>query len=675
MNALTLYPVSMAGASKKSITIWVGFGLLLVLANTLVLGEPPLGGRVVGALLLIFALPGATLIAVIFPRADVAPLSERIILSAGASAALTVIVLWILVLLPFDLSLVYVVGAFDLICLTLGASAMYRGWHKPFTALVTARREKNFLVMLALLAAFSTLMVLTRLNYGDLSGDERKPVIRAADILLGQRTSLYTLPRPPGQILLVLGIMRLGDSLSEGDLRLPFALLGVVAAATLALLARSRLRLHLCALAGILLITQGVLLEMSRWIQYQVFVLAMMQLALYCAWRGWATRHASSTMRYWLLAAFFSAAGLLGHFDAAWMVPALVFLFLRAQTGPLLSRRTLRRAIAVVVVGLLLCVPFYYSYLSYPGVLDSVASGEVGGRVGLNGAPFNHFGDYLLDMWDFDSALRASVVLGLIALGAIAAMLRAQSPFRLWLAALVTACLSGVLLTALQGNAFIFAGVDLSFVPFVCLFIVLAWRLVKDPFWFAVLLWTFAVFGFTNFLMKAPFDHYFLGLPALVLFACQGLNVCWFAFRGRFASAYRPLAVGVARMLASMWCCWASDTRTAHISRFFPTGSRLTPNCVCSHSANSRRGAFKPRDTTSLRQAGVQWPFYTNVASCAAKMTPPSSLCVIGIFSRNGLRQRLRSAILSRRRRKRPINRSKQYRQTSPQPIHYGEPF
>jgi Dolichyl-phosphate-mannose-protein mannosyltransferase len=357
-------------------------------------------------------------------------------------------------------------------------------------------------------------------------------------------------PGPPGQILLVLGIMRLGDSLSEGILRLPFALLGVVAAATLALLARSRLRLHLCALAGILLITQGVLLEMSRWIQYQVFVLAMMQLALYCAWRGWATRHTSSTMRYWLLAAFFSAAGLLGHFDAAWMVPALTFLFLRAQTGPLLSRRTLRRAIAVVVVGLLLCVPFYYSYLSYPGVLDSITAAEIGGRVGLNAAPFNHFGDYLLDMWDFDSAYRASVVLGLIAIGAIAAMLRAQSPFRLWLAALVTACIGGVLLSALQGNAFIFGGVNYAFVPFVILFAVMAWRLVRDPFWFAVLLWAFAVFGFTNFLMASPFDQYFLGLPALVLFACQGLSECWPAFRDRFPSAHRPLAVGAARLAA-----------------------------------------------------------------------------------------------------------------------------
>jgi hypothetical protein len=230
----------MFGANKSSLIYWLAYGVAVAGANWLVLAEPPAGGRIVGTVLLMFALPGAALLAAIFPRADASPLGERIVLSMGSSAALTVFVLWILILLRFELSLAHVAGAFDLICLTLGASALAQCRLQPPSALVTTRREKSFIIMLTLLAAFSTLLVLTRLNYGDLSGDERKPVIRAANILLGQRTSLYTLPRPPGQILLVLGIMRLGDSISEGVLRLPFALLGVVAAATLALLAPPR---------------------------------------------------------------------------------------------------------------------------------------------------------------------------------------------------------------------------------------------------------------------------------------------------------------------------------------------------------------------------------------------------------------------------------------------------
>ena len=82
----------------------------------------------------------------------------------------------------------------------------------------------------------------------------------------------------------------------------------------------------------------------------------------------------------------------------------------------------------------------------------------------------------------------------------------------------------------------------------------IAWRLARDPFWIGVILWLFAAWGFTEFLMAAPYDHYFPGLPALVLCAAWGLARLPDLLRIRAprfgAMPWRPAALAI----GAMWC-------------------------------------------------------------------------------------------------------------------------
>jgi hypothetical protein len=505
----------------------MAYGVTLAIANWLVLSEPPPGLRVFGAILLMFALPGAALVAAIFPRGGATSLSERIVLSVGASAALSVIAMWLLFLLPAGFSLPAVVAAFDALGTGLGTIALVVELRRhapeaeePF--LLT--RHTRTLLGMGLVSVAGLALVLIRLNHLEISGDEFSVVTRAIDVVLGKKTSLFTLTKGPAQILLVMNMMRLTDSLSEWILRLPFALSAIIAAAALFALSRSRLRVTEAVLLGILCITEGTLLGMARWVQYQMFVLAMAQLALFCGWRGYQTRHYGSSRRYWTLSAFFGGAGLLGHYDAAMMAPALFYLFLKTHQHRLMSARPWQMAAQLTVVALVICAPFYVLYLRQPKGFDVLASNYGSDRVNLAHAPFSNLGEFVANIWAYESGYRAAVIFALVGVAAVSAIATRRRAVPRWMLAVLGASVFGIVISIVQPAALSAAGMNLSILPFALLSLLFLRFLVRDPFWVAILLWLITVFGFTGFLMERPFDHYFLGLPPLMLVALWGLR-------------------------------------------------------------------------------------------------------------------------------------------------------
>jgi hypothetical protein len=531
--------------------------LLTLIAHLLVLVSPIIELRVIGAVVLLFIIPGPCFTAVILPLNRWIPLSERLVLSIGSSAALSVILLWILYLLPPRLTVNLILSAYDITIVGLIAIAVWLArYHQAKSSSrsnsIALYSDFQFIVALAAIVCVDLILVLPRLNFGDLLGDELQVAEPVVDILLGNKAMLFSVSKGPAQLLLVMGIARLSDSLSEWIMRLPFALCAVIAAGAFALLARLRFSLTITALVTVLMISQGMLLNLARWTQYQMFVLAMIHLALYCGLRGWVTRRSSLSTRYWILAAIFGGAGLLGHYDGALIAPALLFLFIRTQHSQAISFRSMRRAIGLALIALVISVPFYVMYSQQALGFGRIESNYVGLRLNIGNAPFNHFGDFFLDIWDFESAYRAVVVFGLILIAILAALVRKRF-HPLWLPALISICVIGVFLSALQGTLFRVGRLDFAFVPFVMICIVLAWQVVRDPFWMAVLLWIFTAFGFTGFVVALPYSHYYAGLPALLLVAGQGMSECAAFFRHHFTVRRRKLITTTVVTLTILW--------------------------------------------------------------------------------------------------------------------------
>ena len=261
---------------------------LAAIANACLLAGESLELRLAGALTLGIALPGALLVGAFFPRRYALRLAERLVLSAGAGIAMLVSVWWVLFLLPLALTLADAVAGLDvmLVLLVIALCLANRPGEPATTGGIQPRRDTWTFIGMAVVAAAALALVLIRLNHGEYTRDEFAVVTRAMDVLMGKESSLYGLTKGPAQILLVMNMMRLGDSYAEWVLRLPFALSAVIAASVLFVLGRSRLSVPQAALIGFLCITQGTLLGMARWVQYQMFVLAMAELALFCAWRG-----------------------------------------------------------------------------------------------------------------------------------------------------------------------------------------------------------------------------------------------------------------------------------------------------------------------------------------------------------------------------------------------------
>jgi Protein of unknown function (DUF1616)/Dolichyl-phosphate-mannose-protein mannosyltransferase len=527
---------------------WIG--ALLAVANVSAITQMPIELHVAGALLLAFVLPGTALINAIFPSERQIHIAERVVLSVGTSVALSVLVVWTLFLSQIRLTLPATLAAFDALIVILGAcSILQRHKHPELRPAPLTRRDILFLLALALIASIGLYVVLSRLQYAELARDERDVVYGAIDTLVGKTTGLFSLPKGPAQILLVVLFARLTGSFLEGIVRIPFAVSGVIAAVGFALIAHVRVKWQFAVLAAMLVLFEGLLLPFARIVQYQMYVLAMVHLAIFCGLRAWATRQSPMAMRYWLLSAFFGGAGLLGHYDAGLAAPALLYLFVRSHRGQLLTRRTLAQLSVISLLGLLIGAPFYILLVARPQGLASVQGAYVNGRVDLSRGPFNHLQTFFLDGWHRGELYWGPIYL-LVAVGVLIMLLPAFRRQR-WFS------VGAILLFAIpfmiwKPDALSVAGVNLSFALFALAFVFI-WRVLEDPFWITISLCIFCVLFFTGFWMAAPLDHYFVALPPIVLIAIAVVSRLNMILKRRVPNVWlrRVLAVGLV-----VWVGW-----------------------------------------------------------------------------------------------------------------------
>ncbi len=226
---------------------------------------------------------------------------------------------------------------------------------------------------------FAALLRLLNLGYSEFQGDEAVIMQRAAQALTGDEIELFLHQKGPVEILTPMALWSMSGTLNEWQARLPFALVGILAALAVAQLAARWFDAPAGLVAGLLVAANGLLVAFGRIVQYQNIVVLMGALVLLAltryAQRGWRNDL--------ILGAVFMAYGLLAHYDA--VLVALAALLLLAAS--LVKRREdwwleIRVLGMAVLVGAVILGIFYVPFMLNPmfeRTLAYLSAGRLGG--------------------------------------------------------------------------------------------------------------------------------------------------------------------------------------------------------------------------------------------------------------------------------------------------------
>ena len=217
------------------------------------------------------------------------------------------------------------------------------------------RHPLTYLFLLALL------LRVANLSYSEFQGDEALALIFAAEAIEGHEDALFLRGKGPGEILLPLPLWRLTGPINEGLARIPFVMAGMAGIITIYLLGKDLFSDRVGLFSAGLFAASGFMVGFSRIVQYQTLVVWMSALALWTLWH-WRK---SGRLHWAFVSGLFLGLGLLAHYDAVLVVPALAWLVVRTwrrdQSGFYL------KSAGLWLIGCLgAALPFYVPYYLDP---------------------------------------------------------------------------------------------------------------------------------------------------------------------------------------------------------------------------------------------------------------------------------------------------------------------
>ncbi len=217
----------------------------------------------------------------------------------------------------------------------------------------------------ALILALALALRLPELGYKEFQGDEGVIMVRAAAALSGDDAELFLHQKGPVEILLPLFTWRLTGAIHEFWARLPFTWAAWLGVAAVIVLTRRWFDRRAALAAGLLFAIGGFGVAFARIVQYQSLVVLWGLASLLHATRYYRgrPRRASDLV----LAATFLAGGLLAHYDAVLVAPAVAALLL---PGLLAAHRQRQKALVPVAlsgaVAAAILALFYVPYVLNP---------------------------------------------------------------------------------------------------------------------------------------------------------------------------------------------------------------------------------------------------------------------------------------------------------------------
>ncbi|MCZ7567831.1 MAG: glycosyltransferase family 39 protein [Ardenticatenaceae bacterium] len=389
----------------RSLRPWLGSGpavLILILAPLTFATSVALWPRLVALLLLAWALPGVLLLALWrVPALDTITAG---LLAAGLGWCWLLLVALLVHWVPGPIGLWPLVAAYE-----LGAAALLLAlrWRRPLPPVPSGPVAWRHLALLLVTAGA---LRLPGLGYHEFHFDEVLVLTRAREAIRGEDDALARHAKGPGEIAVSLAVYRALGTTNETSARLPFALASIASVLATAAVGRRLFSPVVGVWAGLLLAANGYALGLSRLVQYQPAVLLLMALAFLAAWE-FAQR---GSARWLLLAAVFSAFGLVMHYEFGLLAPVLVVLaWIGWRRAP--GRTTLRAALVAGTAGGALVAATYLPLVLHPYFASTQQYlGIRAGRPGtFNGAFFVEMGTFYNSIFFFVGLLLL-VVAGLV---------------------------------------------------------------------------------------------------------------------------------------------------------------------------------------------------------------------------------------------------------------------
>lgn len=509
-----------------------GYPALLLAANLSLLLPEGNAFRSLGALLLIGLLPGLFWARRFFSR--VSPPANGLI-AAGLSYCFTCLGALLLHYLPGPIYFWHLLAVLNILAvlpaLISGPGARHpnsletrsqtefgneknEGRQQPPTSLLPPRS----LAPLLLILFVSLGLRLANLDYSEFQGDEALAMLSAAEALEGHEDALFLRSKGPAEVLLPMALWRLTGVINEYIARLPFTLAALLAVLTIYAIGRQLQGQTVGWLATGFFGLNGFMVAFGRIVQYQALVVWFSALAFLFMLYYSATRQ----RRYALLGGVWLGAGLLAHYDAILVLPALGWLLIPAEFSGLSLKSGLKSLAGPLKAGLVfmaallgLALPFYLPYLLDPQA--NRTSAYVGERIG------NELRNNLPDFFHFNSFYSSSyyiIITGLLVLGLLAGQLwqarRSYRPVAMLLVGLLGAIIFKPDLLNLLGT------IDLTILPFAFLFVAPFLVLPLAGGRPALLLWLAVPFLGYNFIVALGLTHIYTTVPAWSLLAAMG---------------------------------------------------------------------------------------------------------------------------------------------------------
>jgi 4-amino-4-deoxy-L-arabinose transferase-like glycosyltransferase len=506
------------------------------------------------AALLTVACPGWLLIDAFLPRRGRTGVLERCALVLGAGFAHLILGGLLLHDLPGPITVNRLAALHGVAVMVYGFAAWRRGAHgrpRPVSGRTWAQ--------LALVLVIAAGLRLPHVGWSEFQGDEAIVLTKAAAAVEGRDDAHYIHKKGPAEILITAQVYALQGRIDETRARLPFALATLAGLLSLFVLARGLFGGVAATVATLALGLNGFFIAFARIVQYQGVVFLMSTLALWCFLRlrgacdegvgasvravdragGTSIRADESRPRpaderdapaWILLAALLLAAGLLAHYDAGLVAPALLWLLLRRwRSSPGAWRRDLPWVGAATVLGTVLLGAFYVPLARHPYFQSTTLPYLIDVRLGggeeargmfhntlRNSATLATFYTAALVMLAWCAALGAEVVRRLRSWLPTGAGWGASALFLLGSAAILVrpawfqwGPLNGTIL---------FVGA-----------IALAGMLARGPGdgWKAVWLWLVVPFLFYATVVESPRTHFHTAFPAWSLLLALPLAAAW----------------------------------------------------------------------------------------------------------------------------------------------------
>jgi hypothetical protein len=409
-------------------------------------------------------------------------------------------------------------------------------------------------IPLFVILLISLFLRLANLDYSEFQGDEALVMISAAEALEGHEDALLLRSKGPAEVLLPIALWRLTGVVTELAARLPFTLAALLAIVTIYLIGQTIGGERLGWLAAGFFALNGFMVAFGRIVQYQALVIWFSALA-FCLLLQWRQTRQN---RFAFLGGLSLGVGLLAHYDAILVLPAIIWLFIPPELAGfrpkivewfknrngLLSKPTTatnhlvaqslrithhilhacRQNSRLNAQALLLfLVVFSLTSLSFylPYTLDPQAnrtSEYLGNRIGQ--ALRNNLPDFL-HFNTFYSSTYYLVITALLVLGFLAWLLW-QARWGRWPAAGlgIVAILAVTLNPQLLTHSTM--GPDLTFLPFAVVLLAAFLVLPLASNWQLIIVWLAVPFLGYNFIVAVGLTHIYTIIPAWSLLAAAG---------------------------------------------------------------------------------------------------------------------------------------------------------